>query len=478
MSFFEFNDTPKQAQYTPPSAKKPPKGGVVLNTSATDFFSGEGTSFDFDVEKNKFVQHMGMLKNQSVQENTLYKKWKELTTDFNNTKDIQLAQIVEAKIWRPTDILNKDLTVEEINKLDPEVVIVEPDNTSLFSDWKYLRVMCSTFEFTANPGRLVRILIRDKNSGKYLGVCALGSDVASVGVRDKWIGWTKENKFEDGLLNSTSIGTTIVPTQPFGYNFLGGKLVASLLATKSVRDYWNSKFGNILVGLTTTSLYGSHSMYQRIPFWKELGVTAGKIALKPDDDIFQEWANYLKVNHSEGFDKATIPYVADITQEGEEWVCADEFIRITATTKEELIAKLEADNYSVHTSGEVYDKKSRHKFPPTGPKQQTMLLLFKILGIKASDYEHGFQRGVYFAPFYENTREYLRKEITDDKLVLSSRLTNDVENVMLWWREKAIKRYINLYDNNRLNGETLYYRKMVQMTWDEAKNTYLGEVGR
>ena len=477
MSFFEFNDTPKQATPKTPSVKKPPKGGVVLNTSATDFFSGEGASFDFDTEKVKFKEHMDFLKNQSVQENTLYKKWKELTGDFNNTRDIQLAQIVEAKIWKPTDITNKDLTIKEINELNPEVVIVEPDDPT-FTDWKYLRVMCSTFEFTANPGRLVRILIRDKNTGKYLGVCAVGSDVASVGVRDQWIGWTKENKFEDGLLNSTAIGTTIVPTQPFGYNFLGGKLVASLLATSKVRDHWKEKFGNTLVGMTTTSLYGSHSMYQRIPFWKELGVTAGKIALKPNDDVFGEWANYLKVNYSEGFDKATIPYVADITQEGEEWVCADEFVRITASTKEELINKLENDNYSVHSNGEVYDKKSRHKFPPTGPKQQTMLLLFKILGIKSSDYEHGFQRGVYFAPFYENTREYLRKEITDDKLVLSSRLTNDVESVMLWWREKAIKRYINLYDNNRLNSETLYYRKMVQMTWDEAKNTYLGEVGR
>lgn len=477
MSFFEFNDTPKQETSIAPSVKKPPKGGVVLNISATDFFSGEGASFDFDVEKKKFIEHMTFLKNQSVQENTLYKKWIELTGGFNNTRDIQLAQIVEAKIWRPTDILDKDLTIQEINNLDPEVVIVEPDDTT-FSDWKYLRVMCSTFEFTANPGRLVRILICDKNTGKYLGVCAVGSDVASVGVRDQWIGWTKENKFEDGLLNSTAIGTTIVPTQPFGYNFLGGKLVASLLTTSKVRDYWKQKFGNTLVGMTTTSLYGSHSMYQRIPFWKELGVTAGKIALKPVDAIFSEWANYLKVKYSEGFDKATIPYVADIIQKDEEWVCADEFVRITAPTKEQLIAKLESDNYSVHSTGKVYDKKSRHKSPPTGPKQQTMLLLFKILGIKASDYEHGFQRGVYFAPLYENTREYLRKEIPEDKLILSSRLTNDVESVMLWWREKAIKRYTNLYDNNRLNGETLYYRKMVQMTWDEAKNTYLGEVGR
>ena len=36
----------------------------------------------------------------------------------------------------------------------------------------------------------------------------------------------------------------------------------------------------------------------------------------------------------------------------------------------------------------------------------------------------------------------------------------------------------NLYDNNRLNGDLLYYRKMTQMTWDDAKQTYLGEVGR
>lgn len=477
MSFFEFNDIPTQTTQKLPSVKKPPKGGVVLNTNATDFFSGEGASFDFDIEKKKFIEHMDFLKNQSVQENTLYKKWKELTTDFNNTKDIQLAQIVEAKIWKPTDITDKELTIKEINELQPEVIIVEAEDTT-FTDWKYLRVMCSTFEFTANPGRLVRILIRDKNSGKYLGVCALGSDVASVSVRDQWIGWTKENKFKDGLLNSTSIGTTIVPTQPFGYNFLGGKLVASLLTTKSVRDHWKSKFGNALVGLTTTSLYGSHSMYQRIPFWKELGVTAGKIALKPDDEIFLKWANYLKVHHSEAFDKATIPYVADIVQQGIEWVCADEYVRINAPTKDELITKLEADNYSVHSNGEVYDTKARHKFPPTGPKLQTMLLLFKILDIKSTDYQHGFQRGVYFAPLYENTREYLRKEITDNQLILSHKLTNDVDAVIVWWKEKATKRYINLYDNNRLNGDTLYYRKMVQMDWEAAKQTYLGEVGR
>ena len=51
-----------------------------------------------------------------------------------------------------------------------------------------------------------------------------------------------------------------------------------------------------LVGMTTTSLYGGHSMYQRIPFWKELGKTTGRILLKPDDDHFEKWSNWLKEN--------------------------------------------------------------------------------------------------------------------------------------------------------------------------------------
>lgn len=478
MSFFEFNDTPTQTIQKIPSAKKPPKGGVVLNTNATDFFSGEGASFDFDIEKQKFIEHMDFLKNQTVQESTLYKKWKELYTQYNNTKDIQLAQIVEAKIWKPTDIMNKELTIAEINALDPEIIIVEPEHISNFNDWKYIRVFCHTMEFTANVGRLIRVLLRDRVSGKYIGAASLGSDVAAINVRDNWIGWSKENKFEHGLLNCTAICTTIIPTQPFGYNFLGGKMIASLLTTKVIRDEWKRKFGNTLVGVTTTSLYGSHSMYQRIPFWKELGVTAGKISLKPDDDVFEKWANYLKVNHSEGFDKCTIPYFGDITQDGEIWICTDGKTKITATTREELVSILEGDNYSVHSTGEVYDKKCRCGSPPTGPKLQQMLLLYRILEIKADSYQHGFQRGVYFAPLYENTREYLRGEITDDKLILSPKLTDDVQSVMLWWREKAIKRYTNLYDSGRINPDTLYYRKMVQLSWDEAKQTYLGEVGR
>lgn len=481
----DFFNVPDQTVQAPPIVtKKPPKGGVVVNTWSSMFMSGENASFDFDVEKKKFIEHMEFLQAQSVQEHTLYKKWIELTTQFNNTADIVKAAEVEARIWTPTDISDLETTVSEIETLEPEVIIV-PESGPLFDDWKYLRVFVSSFAFTANPGRLVRILMRDKHTKKYLGVSSLGSDVAAVRVRDEWVGWTKENKFKDGKLNNTAIGTTIVPTQPFGFNFLGGKLIASLLCTQEVKNVWKEKFGDVLAGITTTSLYGGHSMYQRIPFWKELGDTAGKINLKPDDTVYEKWLNWIKVNRSEEYERATMPYVGTIVQdENGVYLVDSEFPEISSgrlfcgQTKNEILEQLAWEQYSVHSNGDIYDPKSRHSFPPTGPKQQCLYVIFRALGLSSSGFEHGYQRGVYFAPLYENTREFLRGEITEEQLIPSKKLERDINAVMDWWRPKAIARYKKLHEDGRLLPEVLYYRKMVQMDWDSVKEQYLKEIGR
>ena len=82
--------------------------------------------------------------------------------------------------------------------------------------------------------------------------------------------------------------------------------------------------------------------------------------------------------------------------------------------------------------------------------------------MKSSQYIHGFKRGVYFASFYENTKEFLRSEIEEDELIGSKKLENDVDDVMDWWRPKAIRRYTNLLEQDRIR----------------PKQTYLFEVGR
>ena len=53
------------------------------------------------------------------------------------------------------------------------------------------------------------------------------------------------------------MGFVIVPTQPFGFNYLGGKLLASICCSHWVREKLNKKYDMNLVMFETTSLYGN-----------------------------------------------------------------------------------------------------------------------------------------------------------------------------------------------------------------------------
>ncbi len=47
-----------------------------------------------------------------------------------------------------------------------------------------------------------------------------------------------------------------------------------------------------------------------------------------------------------------------------------------------------------------------------------------------------------------------------------------------WWKKKAINRYLNLSEKNRLKPEILFYNQMVGISYDEAKEKWFHEVGR
>ena len=63
-------------------------------------------------------------------------------------------------------------------------------------------------------------------------------------------------------------------------------------------------------------------------------------------------------------------------------------------------------------------------------------------------------------------------------MVLKKRLDNDVESIVYWWQKKALKRYFKLHEQKRLKPEMLFYADMIGKSWEEAKEKYLGEVGR
>jgi hypothetical protein len=225
--------------------------------------TGEKTAgFDFFREKKALLDNMEYLNSMTVEEQTLYKKWVELQEPSSIREKSNFSKYYDWQ-WRPTDIYNKEQTIKEIEELEPYVQIVDSASNDS-TKWTYIRRMIHTMSWVANPGRNAKLFVIDKKSGKLLGQSSLASDVTSLGVRDKYIGWTKDDKFVKGKLNHTSIASTIVCTQPLGYNFLGGKLIAMMITLPEVRDYWKKKYGQTLIAVGTTSLYGIHSQYNGI----------------------------------------------------------------------------------------------------------------------------------------------------------------------------------------------------------------------
>jgi hypothetical protein len=391
--------------------------------------------FDFESEKRKLIENMDYLMTMSVQEQTLYKKWVELQEPTMIQAKAQIASYYDSQ-WKPTDINNKELTIKEIESLDPYVEIVDDPKES--TKWAAVRRMIHTMDFTANPGRNVKINVKDRVSGKLLGQISLASDVTAMGVRDNFIGWSKDNKFVDGKLNNTTIASTIVCTQPLGYNFLGGKLIAMMTTVPEVRNYWKSKYDNVLIAVGTTSLYGIHSQYNGIPLFKTLGESAGKISLKPDDKFYDPWHQWIKENKNDW-------YLENITRE----------------------RARNGANMGYEANG-----------PVSGIKQKILGKIFKECSIKANEYHHGFKRGVYMAMMYENGCEFLRNEITEDKLIIKDKFKQGTEYINKWWKKHAISRYTKLHDEGRIKPEHLFYIDAIGISWEEMKAKYLSEVGR
>lgn len=366
---------------------------------------------------------MNHLRSLTAKEYVFHKKYKEISED--DTSALELRRRKD-KIWHPRNIRNEAKTVQEIESLEPEIVYVTEDDPVLWEDWRILRIYSHSMDFDVIPARMLRFLVRDRVSGMYLGVVSIGSDILRLAARDEYIGSIKERS------KHSCIGSCIMATQPFGYNFLGGKLVASLLTTKSVRDVWKNKYGNVLVGFTTTSLYGSFSMYDRIPWWHKCGSSKGKVTITPDDEYLIPWRERLKKELGADYKKM--------------------FVKADGS-------------------------------PVTAGKQKFIKLILKKLKLNPADYAHGYERGVYYAAVYENTKAFFAGEIDESQLTINPKFSTDVKGVLDWWRPKAIDRYKRLLKEGKINNDSLFYYGIkdtptTALSYEQARAHYFSDIGR
>ena len=378
-----------------------------------------------------------------VKEYTLYQKWCEIKERYpTETKSIiedgvpkisnvlidaeqeRLINLVKSKFWMPKE-------PDDYAKLQP---VMKLHNGNLAETWNAIRTFSSTMKNNSNIGRNLFYTIEDEVTQKYLGVICISSDFLDLTPRDNAIGWSRDVKTSQSMINHTAIGSTIVPLQPLGYNYMGGKLLALLCLADTVQNDWKERYGDVLVGVTTTSLYGNTksnglSQYDGLEHWNKMGFSSGSVAFEPSRATKRMIFDWLKENH---------------TKKYFEWW--------EAKNKQGLPLKRDHKNRSLHFA-----------YPKLGiPKELTRT-------------EH--QRGIYFSPLYDNTSEYLRKEIGDDKLVKS--FDTSLEALTNIWKTKYAKGRISmLKKKNTVSYEALFYDDLIYLSWEETKAKYLTQVGR
>ena len=389
-----------------------------------------------DDVREMLVKDLSFVSKLTVEEYTLYRKWLEIqekypdkasktgmdsffgeaTSDDSGYPDVQL---VKNNIWTP---VNHNDYID----LEPEVYHCKGPDVKI---WSILRTFTSTMLNNSNIGRNLRFIVSDKRTGKYLGVICLSSDFLDLTPRDNFIGWSREIKTQGRMINHTGIGSTIVPTQPLGFSYVGGKLLALLTLSDVPEKTWNETYGDVLAGITTTSLYGSFSQYQNLKYWNKRGHSAGSIKFEPQKRTVLFARNWLRTNFPRRY-----------------W--------------------------------EWYNAKNEQGLPlKRDHKQRSLSFVYSQLKISKDLFQTDHARGIYFSHLYNNTNEFLRKEITEDKLV--KRFDNSVDSLVDIWKTRyAVKRVASLLKSDRFNYDQLFYDFMIGRTWEEVKEKYINDVGR
>ena len=301
---------------------------------------------------------------------------------------------------------------EDINPNDMEFDIKFIGNrfqNSLPQDYyvNLLKAVSSHNNESNIPGRELRWMVFEKITKKVVGFIRFGSPTINSKPRNVWLGKQPDLR----IFNRHAVmGFVIVPSQPFGYNYLGGKLLALLCCSHFAREKLNEVFEKDIALFETTSLYGSttdSSQYDGLkPFMRYKGLTESKFLPLLHDDIFHKLHNrFTLLNNNTPLtdNKASSKKMKRQTK-------MISIIRNSLQNQE----KLSEFNSVIGNAFELTQKKRFYTS------------------------EYG----------YQNVRQVLLGE--EEKLVRGPNWDKfQLENIISWWKKKATKRYEKLKQEDR-----------------------------
>ncbi|MFW5799933.1 MAG: Druantia anti-phage system protein DruA, partial [Spirochaetota bacterium] len=252
-----------------------------------------------------------------------------------------------------------------------------------------------------------KYLVLDNKTGEYLGIIKVNSLLYYL---NRFFPISRRNLFKNGqhILNCA----VIVPTQPFGYNLLGGKLLALLSISDQVQNDWYNKYNITPVLFTTTSLFGAYSQYTGLnPYWKLINEVKSNI-------------NY---------------YLPE---------------REYNILKEYCCFRYPRDTYKI-----LKDTSRRNV------KNKFLQYAYNRLKIPEYKQKLTHKRGQYTSPVYENYLQFLNSRINLNQL--TPRIDTSVDYLVDYWKKLAKKRYNKLKNENRLKTDNDLLIWMKDKNWED-----------
>ena len=273
------------------------------------------------------------------------------------------------------------------------------------------------------PGRELRWMVYEKRSQQVLGFIRFGSPTINSKPRNIWLG----NQPNLSIFNRHAVmGFVIVPSQPFGYNYLGGKLLALLCVSHFARETLNEVFEKDIGLFETTSLYGSTtsaSQYDGLkPYMRYKGLTESK---------------FLPLLHADAFHKLH-----------------DHFTKLNGN-QPLTDNKASSKKMKRQTKMISWIKNSLKEYGHDDKLSKFNDVIDMAFGLTQ-------KKRFYISDYgYANIREVLLGE--EDKLRRGQNWDKfHLENIISWWKRKATKRYDKLKQDGR-------FRDKVEL-WTEDNN--------
>tara|TARA_R110000822_G_scaffold55608_1_gene141186 strand:+ start:289 stop:1416 length:1128 start_codon:yes stop_codon:yes gene_type:complete len=280
----------------------------------------------------------------------------------------------------------------------------------------YLEIVTSHAVEVSVPGKSVKWVVYEKNAGKIFGFIRLGSPTINSKPRNEFLGKPLDTlnskvmkRFNDSWIN----GFIIVPTQPAGFNYLGGKLLAAICCSHLTKDTLDKKYpGGKFCAFTTTSLYGStksSSQYDSMrPFLRYKGLTQSDFAPLINDENYHRLKDWFESKNGE-------PLVDPMASSRK------------LKTQTKMISIIKASLKGVDDV--AYDKFCKSFLDAKGLTEK---------------------KREYFSDYgYENVKEYINLE-TDELRKKDNFERYSFDSVVDWWKTKASKRFETVKSDGRL----------------------------